>query len=131
MPWQGVGAPQGQGTAMQPWLEALLQLLKEATELALTHLSKPQDSNIGRSQITSIVLSSISLSLPVQGCLLQHTVSIVAISNLQPGMLVVLLPDSSTDAPSTAYWKHGKIFTCTPISVHNDEVLLWALTCMM
>ena len=47
LPWQGPGVDQGQDAALRPWLQGLLQLLEEATDLVLQPLSKPQDSNIG------------------------------------------------------------------------------------
>jgi hypothetical protein len=47
VPWAGAVGDQGHAAAMRPWLQGLLQLLEEASELALEHLSKPQDSNIG------------------------------------------------------------------------------------
>lgn len=47
VPWAGAFGDQGHAAVMRPWLQGLLQLLEEATELALQPLSKPQDSNIG------------------------------------------------------------------------------------
>ena len=47
VPWVGAVGDQGHVAVMRPWLQGLLQLLEEASELALQHLSKPQDSNIG------------------------------------------------------------------------------------
>ncbi len=47
VPWAGAVGDQAHAAAMRPWLQCLLQLLEEASELALEHLSKPQDSNIG------------------------------------------------------------------------------------
>ena len=47
VPWSGAAGQQGQAAEMKAWLQDLLQLLNEATELALQPLSKPQDSNIG------------------------------------------------------------------------------------
>jgi len=47
VPWAGAVGDQGHAAVMRPWLQGLLQLLEEASELALQPLSKPQDSNIG------------------------------------------------------------------------------------
>ncbi len=48
VPWAGAVGDQGHAAVMRPWLQGLLQLLEEASELALQPLSKPQDSNIGK-----------------------------------------------------------------------------------
>ena len=48
VPWHAAADDdQGQGVAIRPWLQGLLQLLKQATDLVLQPLSKPQESNIG------------------------------------------------------------------------------------
>ncbi|KAL0046958.1 hypothetical protein WJX82_002976, partial [Trebouxia sp. C0006] len=51
VPWAGAVGDQTHAAAMRPWLQSLLQLLEEASELALEHLSKPQDSNIGAEEV--------------------------------------------------------------------------------
>ena len=48
IPWQDAAEDPGQAAAIRPWLQGLLQLLDQATELALQPLSKPQESNIGQ-----------------------------------------------------------------------------------
>ena len=50
VPWHAAAAAvdQGQAVAIRPWLQGLLQLLKQAAELVLQPLSKPQESNIGQ-----------------------------------------------------------------------------------
>ena len=47
IPWQDAAVDAGQAAALRPWLQGLLQLLEQATELVLQPLSKPQESNIG------------------------------------------------------------------------------------
>ncbi|DBB01023.1 TPA: hypothetical protein ACH3X1_000923 [Trebouxia sp. C0004] len=51
VPWAGAVGDQGHAAVMRPWLQGLLQLLEEASELALQPLSKPQDSNIGAEEV--------------------------------------------------------------------------------
>ena len=58
LPWQQGSGDPGQASAMRPWLQGLLQLLDEATDLVLQPLSKPQDSNIGESSIVTVGLST-------------------------------------------------------------------------
>ena len=48
VPWQDAAVDPGQAAAIRPWLQGLLQLLEQATELVLQPLSKPQESNIGK-----------------------------------------------------------------------------------
>ena len=51
IPWQAAAVHRGQAAAIQPWLQGLLQLLDQATDLVLQPLSKPQESNIGKQQV--------------------------------------------------------------------------------
>lgn len=48
IPWQEAAVDPGQAAAIRPWLQGLLQLLEQATELVLQPLSQPQESNIGQ-----------------------------------------------------------------------------------
>lgn len=65
LPWQGPGVDQGQDAALRPWLQGLLQLLEEATDLVLQPLSKPQDSNIGAWQCGSWIACCLAVLVTV------------------------------------------------------------------
>ena len=47
IPWQDAAVDPGQAAVIRPWLQGLLRLLDQATDLVLQPLSKPQESNIG------------------------------------------------------------------------------------
>lgn len=48
IPWQAAAADPDQLVTAKQFLSGLLQLLEQATELALPCLANPQDSNIGK-----------------------------------------------------------------------------------
>ncbi|DBA69567.1 TPA: hypothetical protein ACH3X2_012764 [Trebouxia sp. C0005] len=66
VPWAGAFGDQGHAAVMRPWLQGLLQLLEEATELALQPLSKPQDSNIGAEEVDADDMEAQAEDIPTE-----------------------------------------------------------------
>lgn len=64
VPWQLAAATNDQLAHVQAFLNRLLQLLDQATELALPCLANPQDSNIGELRTCTINTTVLCWQLP-------------------------------------------------------------------